>query len=152
MVVIMKPISTIKARLGLTPTGDVQSKLQDSCYRHMNKYVPYREGGLSKEVDLSNPKYIVYEMPYAHYMYIGEKYVMDNGKSAYYSPTYGFWSKKGAKKHPSGENLIYNQSRSHPYAGPYWDKRMVSAEIDEVIKEVQNYIGGKRWQKKELPK
>lgn len=143
MYVELKPISTIKARLGLTPNGKVQRKFQESCYRHMNKYVPYREGGLSREVDLSDPRYIVYESTYAHYMYMGEKYVMDNGKSAYYSPDYGFWSKKGAKKHPSGEKLVYNQS-SHPYAGPYWDKRMVSAEMDEVIKEVQDHIGGKR--------
>lgn len=24
--------------------------------------------------------------------------------------------------------------------GPYWDKRMVSAEMQDVIKEVQNFI------------
>ena len=146
MVVIMKPISTIKARLGFgTPgnPGPVQRKFQESCYRHMDKYVPYREGGLSREVDLSDPRYIVYEMPYAHYMYIGEKYVMDNGKSAYYSKDYGFWSKKGVKKHPSGEPLTYKSSAGHEYAGPYWDKRMVSAEIDEVVKEVQDYMGGR---------
>lgn len=27
-----------------------------------------------------------------------------------------------------------------PGTGPYWDKRMVSAEIGEVIEEVENYI------------
>ena len=146
MYVDLKPISTIKAQLGLNPNGKVLRKFQDSCYRHMDKYVPYREGNLSGRVDLSNPKYIIYEMPYAHYMYIGEKYVMDNGKSAYYSPDYGFWSKpksKGGTKHPSGEPLTYKPSAGHEYAGPYWDQRMVSAEIDEVIKEVQDYMGGR---------
>lgn len=24
--------------------------------------------------------------------------------------------------------------------GPYWDKRMVSAEMEDVVKEVQNYV------------
>ena len=32
---------------------------------------------------------------------------------------------------------------STPGTGPYWDKRMVSAEMKQVVKEVQNYIGGK---------
>ena len=32
-----------------------------------------------------------------------------------------------------------------PGTGPYWDQRMVSAEIDDVVKEVQDYFnrGGK---------
>ena len=28
--------------------------------------------------------------------------------------------------------------------GPYWDKKMVSAEINQVVKEVQEYVEGKR--------
>ena len=27
-----------------------------------------------------------------------------------------------------------------PGTGPYWDKRMVSAEMNDVIKEVQEYV------------
>lgn len=32
-----------------------------------------------------------------------------------------------------------------PGTGPYWDKRMVSAEMQDVVKEVQDYVkrGGK---------
>ena len=30
-----------------------------------------------------------------------------------------------------------------PGTGPYWDKRMVSAEIQDVVNEVQSAIGGK---------
>lgn len=30
-----------------------------------------------------------------------------------------------------------------PGTGPYWDRRMVSAEMQDVISEVQDYIGGK---------
>ncbi len=139
MSVSLKPISTIKADLGINPSGAVQKKLQMSCYRHMMKYVPYREGRLVADVDLSDPKKIVFESKYAHYMYIGKKYVMSNGKSAYYSPNYGFWSDKGVAKIPTNEDLVYHT----PGTGPYWDKRMVSAEIDSVIKEVQKYVGRK---------
>ena len=134
----MKPTSQIKARLGLEPNGRVQKFFTNTCYKHMDKYVPMDKGDLRANVDIQADS-ITYESPYAHYQYEGKKYVMDNGKSAYYNPDYGFWSKKGEKKHDSGEKLIYHTAGT----GPYWDKRMVSAEIDDVVKEVQDYIGGK---------
>ena len=58
---------------------------------------------------------ITYEQPYAHAQYIGE---VNGGKVVNYTT---------------------------PGTGPYWDKRMVSAEIQDVIAEVQNYVnkGGK---------
>lgn len=134
-------IETIKARLGINPNGAVQRKLQESCYRHMDKYVPYREGNLRRDVDLSDPTRIVYNSPYARYMYYGKKMVMSNGKSAFYSPDYGFWSKKGEKKTLTEEPLKYHTANT----GPYWDRRMMSAEKEEIIKELQDFInrGGK---------
>ena len=30
-----------------------------------------------------------------------------------------------------------------PGTGPYWDKRMVSAEMDTIINEVQRYVNGR---------
>ena len=140
MPVKLKPTSEIKARLGLEPNGRVQKFFTNTCYKHMDKYVPQRDGNLRTIVDVK-PDSITYESPYAHYQYEGKKYVMDNGKSAYYSPDYGFWSKKGEKKHDSGEKLIYHTAGT----GHHWDERMKSAEMQDVVKEVQDYInrGGK---------
>ena len=139
MPVEMLPTSTIKTQIGIQPTGPVHRYFQNTCYRYMDKYVPYKTGSLRREVDLSNPKQIVYEVPYAHYLYEGIKYVMDNGKSAYYSPNYGYWSDKGKKKHSSGEALNIR------IGGPHWDKRMWTAEGQDVVKKVQAFIdrGGK---------
>ena len=139
MPVKMLPTSVIKANLGIPPTGPVQRYFQNTCYRYMDKYVPYRTGNLRRNVDLSNPKQIVYESPYAHYLYEGIKYVMDNGKSAYYSPKYGFWSDKGKKKHSTGEMLNIR------IGGHHWDKRMWTAEGQDVVRKVQDFInrGGK---------
>lgn len=134
MPVKMQPTSSIKAHLGIEPNGRVQKKFQSLCYRYMDKYVPRYEGNLRKNVDLSDPTQIVYNSPYAHYQYEGKLYVMDNGKGAYYSPTYGFWSAKGKKKHDSGRML------NHNIGGPHWDKRMVSAEMGDLVKELQAYI------------
>ena len=115
MPVKMKPTSTIKARLGLEPNGRVQKFFTNTCYKHMDKYVPLGETGMLRtNVDIQADS-ITYEQPYAHYQY------------------------KGISK--SGKPLNYRT----PGTGSYWDKRMVSAEIQDVVKEVQDYVnrGGK---------
>ena len=42
----MKPISQIKANLGINPGGRVQRFFTDTCYKHMDKYVPKDIGNL----------------------------------------------------------------------------------------------------------
>ena len=113
MPVKLAPTSQIVARLGLEPNGKVQRFFQNTCYRHMDKYVPQGDtGNLRTIVDLSNPQYIVYEMPYAKYQY------------------------KGMRE--DGTRVVKNYTT--PGTGPYWDKRMVSAEMQDVVRETQNYI------------
>lgn len=136
MEVKINPTGVIKARLGINDNGRVQRYFQNKCYEYMDKYVPLRENNLRTIVDLSDPHYIVYESPYARYQYYGKLMVMDNGKGAYYSPTYGFWSEPGKPKHLTDRDLVYHT----PGTGPFWDKEMVSAEFDDLVKEVQDYI------------
>ena len=112
MPVKMKPTSVIKAHLGLDPNGRVQKFFQNTCYKHMDKYVPQDEGNLRTIVDLSNPQYIVYEMPYAKYQYYGMR--------------------------EDGTHVVKNYTT--PGTGPYWNKRMVSAEMQDILKEVQDFI------------
>lgn len=114
MPVKMQPTSVIKARLGLEPNGRVQKFFTNTCYKHMDKYVPKDEGNLRTIVDIQ-PNSITYESPYARYQYYGER--------------------------EDGSHKVINYTT--PGTGPYWDKRMVSAEMQDVVKEVQNYIGGK---------
>lgn len=111
MPVRMQPTSKIVARLGLEPNGRVQKFFTNTCYKHMDKYVPMDEGNLRTIVDIQ-PSWITYEMPYAHAQYIG---------------------------YTRGPVRNYTT----PGTGPYWDKRMVSAEMKDVVKEVQDYVGGK---------
>ena len=58
--------------------------------------------------------YITYESPYAHAQYIGV---------VHGSPVVNYTT---------------------PGTGPYWDRRMWSAEKDIVIKKVQRYVNGNR--------
>ena len=132
MSVKFKSTGLIKAKLGLEPNGKVQRFFTNSCYKHMDKYVPMDEDNLRENVTLL-PNAVIYESPYARYQYYGKLMVMSNGKGAFYSPDYGFWSKKGEKKILTDIDLNYHT----PGTGPFWDREMVSAEIDDVVKEVQ---------------
>lgn len=133
----LKPISQIKARLGINPNGEAQALLVSSCYRHMDKYVPRETGALRENVVLDK-KSITYKSPYAHYMYIGKTMGSnipikdDNGNIT------GWFSPKGRAKHYTGGNLHYH------VGGAYWDKKMVSAEIDKVCKEVEDFIRSRK--------
>ena len=113
----MQPTSVIKARLGIEQNGRVQKFFQNTCYKAMDKYVPMDKGDLRTIVDLSNSQYIIYEMPYARYQYYGER--------------------------EDGSHKVVNYTT--PGTGPYWDKKMWSAEGQDVVKEVQDYVnrGGK---------
>ena len=114
MPVKMQPTSVIKARLGIDPNGPVQSFLTNTCYKHMDKYVPMDEGNLRTNVNIQSNS-ITYESPYARYQYYGVR--------------------------EDGTHEVHNYTT--PGTGPYWDKRMVSAEMQDVVREVQDYVGGK---------
>lgn len=120
MPLIMKPTSVIIARLGLEPDGRVQAEFTKRCREHMDKYVPFDEGDLSTIVDVQ-PSWITYESSYAKYQY------------------------RGMREDGTHKINEANRNRSmHPLATSYWDKKMVSAEMGEVVKEVQDFMGGKR--------
>ena len=114
MPIKLQPTSVIKARLGIEPNGRVQKFFTSTCAKHMDKYVPFDEGNLA-DYHLENDA-VVYEQPYARYQYYGLS--------------------------KSGKKLNYHTDK-HPQATSYWDKKMVSAEMQNIVKEVQDYIGGK---------
>lgn len=114
MPVKIEPVGKIKARLGIEPNGRVQKFFTNTCYKHMDKYVPKDEGNLRIIVDIQ-PDSITYESPYARYQYYGVR--------------------------EDGTHQVRNYTTAG--TGPYWDKQMVSAEIKDVVKEVQDYVGGK---------
>ena len=113
----LKPTSVIKARLGINPNGPAQRFFQTTCRKAMDKYVPMDKGDLRTILDLSNPKYIIYEMPYARYQYYGVR--------------------------EDGTHRVQNYTT--PGTGPYWDVKMWDNERDRIVRQVQNFIrrGGK---------
>lgn len=67
----LKPISEIKANLGLEPNGRVQKYFTERCYQHMDKYVPMADTKQLRENVIVNSNSITYNVPYAHAQYIG---------------------------------------------------------------------------------
>ena len=105
----LKPISEIKARLGIDVDGRVQRFFTDTCARHMDKYIPRDTGMLRTNIN-KTANSITYESPYAHAQYIGNV--------------------KGSP--------VVNYTTAG--TGPYWDRKMVTAEMEDIIREVQNYV------------
>ena len=112
MQVKMQPTSVIIAKLGLNYNGKVHKFFQNACYKAMDKYVPMDEGNLRTIVDLSNPSYIIYEVPYARYQYYGMR--------------------------DDGTRKVVNYTT--PGTGPYWDKKMWNVEGKRIVNEVQEYV------------
>lgn len=112
MSIYIDSIETIKKKLKIDENGSAQAFLTETCYKAMDKYVPKRNGDLRTIVDLRTNS-ITYQSPYASYQYYGER--------------------------QDGSHKVSNYTT--PGTGPYWDKRMISADIDKVIQQVEEYIG-----------
>ena len=67
----LRPISEIKADLGIEPNGKVQKYFTERCYQHMDKYVPMADTHQLRENVVKGTDYIKYNVPYAHAQYVG---------------------------------------------------------------------------------
>ena len=116
MPVRINSLNKIKKRLKIDDNGPAQAFLTETCYKHMDKYVPRRDDNLRTIVSLTTNT-ITYENNYASYQYYG---------------------RRKDKTHKV-------KNYTTPGTGPRWDRRMLSAEKKDVIKEVKNFIknGGK---------
>lgn len=114
----MKPIATILARLGIDKNGRVQRFLTETVNRRITRYMPFRTGVLATKLKfVSSPTEITVNGPYARYQYYGKVMV---GKPP---------------KQVTDTGLTYDKTK-HPNAGPFWDRRLMAAEKDVILREV----------------
>ena len=122
MRVKLKPTNMIVLNLGLEPNGRVQRFFTNTCALHIDKYVPFDTGALAETSVLEggainkrnvHDNYIVYNQPYARYVYYGIS--------------------------RSGKPMKYHKDK-HLLAGKEWDKRMWSAEKGQITREVQKFV------------
>lgn len=122
-------INTSKVRFKIFGDGKTQQYLTKTVAKKMDKYIPARDFKLRENPKIGKDK-IVYQKPYAHYIYRGILYVDPKTGSPY--ATYG------TKKVPTSTPLTYR------VGGSYWDKKMMAAEKDDIIQEVEGFIRSKK--------
>lgn len=131
--------ATILRNHGLNPEGRVQAFFTSEIMRKADPYVPYSAGALRESARVSEDKCaIIYETPYARYHWFG-KLMVDpiTKKGAFYSPTYGFWSRPNVLKEKSDRKLSYNGA---PMKGSRWVRRCWINERENIIKSTEAFM------------
>lgn len=120
-----------------------QQFIDSECMRLMAPYTPMRSGLLMESVKLGTvigSGELRYLSPYARYLYYGEVYG-PNIPIFEGSQVVGFFSPKGQKKHPTGQEMHYDTSR-HPQAGKLWFERMKADHADAICDGAAKIAGG----------
>lgn len=137
----MNSIDSILKDRGLQDYGPVQKFLDKRIIEQAKPYTP-KDNNILYSSALYSTDFgsgvVIYNTPYAHYQYEGILYVdPKTGKGAYYSPDYGFWSRKGVQKIPSTQELTYHGGGKR---GKKWVERMWVDKETEIIAEVQSIV------------
>ena len=124
-------------KFGVGVGGYVQKVVDAAVIRECFPYVPFDEGDLAGSANTATEigsGEVVYDTPYARYLYYGEVYgpnipITENGIIT------GYWSPK--EKFPTGEKLEYSTEKN-PQAGSHWFERAMEDHKDDILKEAQN--------------
>ena len=125
----MKSANTILKRLGLEKDGKAVRHLRDLVDKYSDPYIPMQTGLLKNTKSYPSSHEIRYDMPYAHYLYIGKK-------------AKGASRPAGVRRVITSESLKYSDA---PKRGAQWDKRMLKDKKKDIITSMNNFIkkGGK---------
>lgn len=130
-----QPIDKIAQDLTGGPNGLLF--LANAAATLMDPYVPKENFILARNMDIhveGDSGVIHYLSPYAHYQWEGELYV-DPG-------TGSSWAHKDVAKVPSGKPLQHSTFR-HPLATSHWDKAMMTARKEDLVKSYEDYLKGR---------
>lgn len=132
-----KPVDSITDRFA---GKDVQLFMANAAKRLMTPYVPSINGesgaSLSGNVRVYTENrggVVHYISPYARYQYYGKVMV---------SKRPGVKGSEKIVKQPTTP-LKYSKFQ-HPLATSKWDKAMMAARKDELVRSVQEYVGGRK--------
>lgn len=122
---------------GVGKGGFVQKVIDAAVIRECYPYVPFAEGVLAGSANTATEigsGEVVYDTPYARYLYYGEVYgpnipVVENGVIVgYRSPP---------EKRPTGRLLKYSREINH-LAGSRWFDRAMADHAKDILKEAQD--------------
>ena len=117
--------------------------------RLIDPYTPLGETGSLQSEAVVQPFQIVYGMAgsksnaYASHMYNGNVYVDPLYKvGGFYSEGYGWWSRRGVTKIPSGRPFNY----TNPMATDHWDEKAAQAgQTDKLVQIINSALNSGRF-------
>lgn len=116
--------------LGLEAKGRVQQVVTNSVLELCDQYVPFNKGGLKDSGHIEDDTDVVWDTPYARYMWNGIVYEDPQLHCAGFKTEDGWRSRKDVKKVPTTRSLKYEKG-SH--RGAHWAERMLQEGGREEI-------------------
>ena len=118
----MNAVEQIIRDKGLDPNGRTQLFHTENINRRMGKRMQHLTGTMETKLKhIQDPTHIVVEGPYAQYQYYGKVMV-------------------GAPpKVVTDRDLQYTKT-FNPLAGPFWDRKLLAAERDQIALETTLYL------------
>ncbi len=136
MVEDLKDLKRIASEVEGDKVGRFASK---EWHRLLKPFVPQRTKQLVNNVTYEPWEY-THNVPYAGYIYRGEKYVDPEYKKGGFTNGNIWWSRKGVTKMPSGQDLNFRKDMAK-YASKEWDKAGTNAGKDkDLAQSIENYI------------
>ncbi len=126
--------------------GRVQMAIDNAVISYSMPYCPWETGTLARSPYTASPPgsgQVIYETPYARYLYYGEIYgpnipIFEDDSG---TPT-RFLSPPGeGTKHPTGRSLSYKTDQN-PLAGSFWFARMKADHMEDILEEARNVARG----------
>ena len=94
----------------------------------MIPYMPFQQGAMVGATQIIEPGIISTNTPYAHYQYMGELYLAENGSS---------WAHKGEAKYPTDGLLQYSKAG----AVDHWFEHAKQEHGEQWIELVKREVG-----------
>jgi hypothetical protein len=119
-------------------TGSVLAKklnkaredLNDQIMLDCKDYVPFNQSILSNSVHTENGDEIVWNGPYARFLYMGKLMLDDRGSA---------WALPNTQKHVVDKDLTYSKE-GHSKAGAHWFERAKEDYLDTWIETVRKAV------------
>ena len=110
---------------------NAQKALNMQVVADCDEYIPMQQGALRGSVNYPDGIYggeIAWNTPYAHYQYMGELYLTEDGRS---------FAFRGERKYPTGLPL----QQHHPGTADHWFDRAKQAQCEQWIDLVKREVG-----------
>ena len=110
---------------------NAQKALNMQVVADCDEYIPMQQGALRGSVNYPDGIYggeIAWNTPYAHYQYMGELYLTEDGRS---------FAFRGERKYPTGLPL----QQHHPGTEDHWFDRAKQAHCEQWIDLVKREVG-----------